>query len=75
VRDLEDEEDEEDEEGRSALPAASAFPPTAVTTAPLRQEPSSIVITRPSRGSSVRRPGERKLTIAKMINSDDVSME
>jgi hypothetical protein len=25
--------------------------------------------------SSVRRPGERKLTIAKMINSDDVSME
>ena len=52
VRDLEDEEDEEDEEGRSALPAASAFPPTAVTTAPLRQEPSAIVITRPSRGRS-----------------------
>ena len=25
--------------------------------------------------SSVGRPGERKLTIAKMINSDDVSME
>ena len=50
VRDLE----EEDEEGRSvvALPAASAFPPTAVTTAPLRQEPSAIVITRPSRGRS-----------------------
>ena len=29
----------------------------------------------PVRRSSVRRPGERKLTIAKLINSDDVSME
>ena len=52
VRDLEDKEDEEDEEGRAvvALPAASAFPLTAVTTAPSWQAPSAVVI--PSRGRS-----------------------
>ena len=33
------------------------------------------VACRVPQGSSVGRPGERKLTIAKMINSDDVSME